>query len=222
MTQKWKVDPSLHSCKTVEDNGQVKKTLDYDETYVNEFLEQDPMRDWESISRCIDLFKYCLTKVTTDIKGKSLLDVGTKDGQFVEYTKSLGMDSLGIEISDGYVKWAQDKGRNVIKGNVCDLPKDWDCKFDVTFAHHVLGLTPDYFKAITEMFRVTKIGGIMLLLNDIPGNPKKHFSYVDSTDTYKEWLKHDDLNPHEVVYFGKNPNMPESKEHILFLKKKES
>ena len=57
--QKWKTDSNLHSCDTKKEKGQIIKKLDYNNVYINEFLDSDPLKDWESIDRCIRLFKFC-------------------------------------------------------------------------------------------------------------------------------------------------------------------
>lgn len=226
--QKWKTDESLHSCKTKGENGQVKKVLDYREVYIREFLDADPLRDWESIERCKDLFKFCVYEFLTElqletpesIKKWKFLDCGTKDGQMPAWVKEeYGTDALGIEISNPYIEWAQSKGRPVIYGDVCALPQVWTNKYDFVFSHHVLGLTSDYFKGLAEMFRVTKPGGYLVTLNDVPGNPKKHYSYIASTKAYDEWLKREELNPHEMLYYGDNPGMPGTTEKIMFMRK---
>jgi hypothetical protein len=218
MTQKWKTDPSLYSCKRVDFLNQSKKVIDYEKVYVNEFLNQDPLRDWESIERCKEFFNLCIIeKLGLDPTSMSFLDCGTKDGQMPEYLiNEYNMEAIGLEISDPYIKWAQSKNRPVYKGDVCCMPKSFTEKFDIVFSHHLLGLTMDYYLGLCEMFRCVKIGGYLMTLNSVPGNKKKHYSYVESTKSYDEWLKTDYLNPHEVLYYGKGLL---NGEVILLLKK---
>lgn len=219
MSQKWKQDPTLHSCNVVEENGVLKKQLDYTKTYIKEFLDSDPLRDWESIERCIYLWKFCSSFIDVD-EIDTLLDCGTKDGQFVDYIrKEEGIDALGIEISKPYVTYAQSQGRNVDYGNVCDLQYN-DNTFDFVFSHHVLGLTPDYFKALSEMYRVSK--RYMVTLNDVPGNKRKHYSYIDSPEVFDDWLKRPEFEGVNVLYSGRNDGFwgKSTTEWILFLEKK--
>ena len=173
--QKWKSDPSLYNCKRDKNN---KKKLDYYDTYIREFLSADPVRDWESIDRCIQLWKWCKSFIDIDKKTK-VLDCGTKDGQFAEWLEGQGYFSLGIEIDDQYVEYAQSLDRPVLKGDVCNIAIE-DNFFDVVFSHHVLGLCPDYKKAYQEMVRVCKPNGLIISCNDVPGNPKKHYSLISS------------------------------------------
>lgn len=126
-----------------------------------------------------------------------VLDVGTKDGQFPSWLERIGYSALGIEIDDEYVKYAQSKERPVRKGDACNLDFP-DESFNVVFAHHVQGLCPDYMKSYMEMFRTAKCDGYIVTCNQVPGNPRKHFSLVNSSNEIREMLK---LFKHEVVYF---------------------
>lgn len=209
--QKWKNDPSLHSCPRDEEK---KKKLNYYETYKKEFLDADPLRDWESIGRCVKLWSYFKEKVDIDID--RVLDCGTKDGQFAKWLQDVGYDSLGIEISEKYVKWAVDHKRPVIQADICNMPFQ-DNTFDVTFSHHVLGLTPDYKKSLQEMLRVVKPGGCLVTLNDCPGNPKKHYSYIKSPEEYREMLK--ECPNHIKIYFD-YLNPKKNNEFVMILQKK--
>lgn len=224
MTQKWKTDPSLYDCPTKSVDGYTKKDMPYIEDYVREFLDSDPIRDWESIDRCIELWNFCMDEVEADTDDYNVLDCGTKDGQFPEWLlKEEGVkDAIGIEIADSYVSYAQLKGRPVIKGDVCDIQFP-DETFDAVFSHHLLGLVPDYFGAMAEMFRVLKPGGYFITLNDVPGNPRKHYSYVEDKKTINEFLDRPELNPHDVVYYGSSAVYRDvkNKELVIFLKKLE-
>jgi SAM-dependent methyltransferase len=201
--QKWKTDESLYGAPTEVNGEQLNKKLDYDTVYRKEFLDCDPLRDWESIDRCIWLWEWAVNQII-DWDGESIvktmmdwkvLDIGTKDGQFVEYLVNNSIDGLGIEYSKPYVKYAQDKGRNVEWGDACHLfgMKDGstdhktDNTFDFVFSHHVLGLVSDYRKALDEMFRVSK--KYMIALNQVPGNPRKHYSYINSPQIFHNFVE---------------------------------
>jgi len=221
MTQKWKTDPTLYDCDVEEIDGQVKKKLDYENTYVKEFLDADPLRDWESFDRCKDLWNWCMSKLENpDISKWRVMDCGTKDCQFPEWLLDKVEYAVGIEISEPYVKYAQERNRPIIDVDVCDI-EFTDESFDFMFAHHLLGLTQDFRKGLAEMYRVLKVGGFMVTLDNIPGNKRKHYSYVDSMDTVKEWLKGEDFEGHEILYFDRNPyNKDLVGEVILFMEKK--
>lgn len=213
--QRWKTDPALHSCERIEEKLQSKKMLDYYDVYVDEFLNKDPIRDWESIERCIALWQFFLLQIEPFAGETSILDCGTKDGQFPEWLNKQGFEVLGIEISDAYVNWAQNHHRPVEYGDVCDMPPKWTDKFDVVFAHHLLGLVPDYWLGLTEMYRVTKPGGYLVTLNDVPGNPRKHYSYIGGPDIFEAFTH---MNKCDMIYSGPwNQEMP--KEYVYIVKK---
>lgn len=206
MTQKWKIDKTLHSAP--REDG--KKSLDYYNTYVKEFLDADPLRDWESIERCIKVWNFFLglpeVKLPKTVTWQ-ILDCGTKDGQFPQFLIENGFNCLGIEISEPYVKYAQEKGRPVEFDDVCDLDIP-DRTYNVAFAHHLLGLVPDYQKAYEEMIRVVKAGGFVVTLDNIPGNPRKHYEMVETSGQLQEIVQAASLqfdNVIDVVFFDKYP-----------------
>jgi ubiquinone/menaquinone biosynthesis C-methylase UbiE len=224
MTQKWKEDPKLYNCDRTRNGEQwsMQKALDYHSTYVDEFLNKDPLRDWESIDRCKKLWEFSITEILTkepEPNIEKVLDCGTKDGQFPEWlleTAENVKEAVGIEISPDYVKYAQEKGRPVVYGDVCNLPEEWTEKFDVVFSHHLLGLTPDYWKGLSEMYRVTKQGGYMVTLNDVPGNPRKHYSYIEDETIFGKFV---DENHANIIYNHKHPNRDFPKEWIFLIQK---
>jgi SAM-dependent methyltransferase len=214
--QKWKTDPKLYASPTVKDGYQVKKTLDYETTYVKEFLDSDPIRDWESIDRCRWLFNWCvkyLIDKKMDLEIDTILDCGTKDAQFPEIQRQEGYMSLGIELSESYVKYATKKGRPIMMMDVCNMTFE-DNQFDFVFSHHLHGLTPDYLKALDEMYRVSK--KYMVALNQVPGNPRKHYSYIENPTIFYEFTEKHNCN---VLHNGYLETGIEN-EWVIFVEKK--
>jgi len=216
--QKWKTDPKLYGCDRTEDG---KKKLDYETTYVKEFLDADPLMDWPSFDRCKDLWFWAMRQAKlnhTRLKEMTVLDCGAKDGQFPEFLVPITKESLGVEISDPYVQYCQERKRPVIKGDVCNLPEDWTDKWDFTFSHHIIGLVEDIDKALSEMFRVTKPEGYILTCLDIPGNDRKHYSYIENESIFQKFYEN---NPCEVVFNGRWNEQNFAKEWVFYLKKYE-
>lgn len=221
--QKWKKDPKLHSCETEKKGFQVTKKLDYSTTYKKEFLESDPLRDWESIERCKWLFNWCRRMIEnkhTNLPKRpifeSVLDIGTKDAQFPAWLRDeVGMKVvLGVEYSEEYVRYAINKERPIIWGNACDLNSFDDNEFDLVFSHHLHGLTPDYQKALDEMFRVSR--SYMVALNQVPGNKRKHYSYIGSPEIFHDFVRR---QPCKVIY-NDYLDTGYKNEWVIFVRKK--
>jgi len=214
--QKWKQDVKLHSCPTYKTDGQVRKKMNYDEVYIKEFLDADPVRDWESIEGCKKLWQFSLDKIgNPDVSEWNVLDCGSKDGQFPEHIEPLVRDVVGIEISKPYLEYAKEKNRPVVYGDVCNMDFD-DNSFDFVFSHHLLGLTSDYYKGLCEMFRVTKPGGHIVSLDNIPGNPRKHYSFIEDKHVIDMWLERKNLKPHKMLYYD---YWSDSKELVILMEK---
>jgi len=58
--------------------------------------------------------------------GKSLLDVGCANGQFLEYTRNYGINALGIDISEEMVGVAKANGLNCKVADLFDLAGEYD------------------------------------------------------------------------------------------------
>lgn len=210
--QRWKTDPALFNAPTKQDGLQTKKELDYDTTYRKEFLDADPLQDWESIDRCIWLWEWALGYVEDDPTTWTVLDVGTKDAQFPEWLREQSIMGIGLEYSEPYVRYAINKGRPSAYGNACamDYP---DSSFDFVFSHHLHGLLPDYLLGLQEMFRVAH--SYMICLNQVPGNPRKHYSFIDSPQIYHDFVESIDC---EVIY-NDFLDTGHANEWVLFVRK---
>lgn len=220
--QRWKTDPVLRDCPREEQGHQKKKLMNYEDVYRKEFLDCDPLRDWESIDRCRYLWDWCLKQLGMNYRklGYSewqtwrVLDCGTKDGQFPQWLREIGCEhAMGTEISGSYVDYAKGKGRPVVWGDMCNMDVSWSDNFDFVFAHHVLGLTPDYQKALDEMYRVTN--KYMVALNQVPGNKKKHYSYIDSPEIFNKFIED---NPCTVIW-NDYLETGYGNEFVIFIKK---
>lgn len=216
-TQKWKNDPSLFNAPTEQNGLQTKKILDYDTTYRKEFLDCDPLQDWPSFDRCKWLWKWAMDLIQNDIDSKdvfqwAVLDLGTKDGCFPDWLRTNGIMAIGLEYAESYVRYAINKGRPVQYGNVCDMEFD-DNSFDYVFSHHLLGLVEDNKKALEEMYRVTN--KYLINLSQIPGNPKKHYSYMKDNKLFNNFITD---NPCKVLYNDYLDTGYEN-EYVIFIKK---
>ena len=222
MVQKWKEDPGLHSCERKILGSQKIKTLDYEKVYKHEFLESDKLRDWESVDRCKHLWQWAIDKIDINPSSWSVIDVGTKDCQFPEWLiKDYVVEkAIGCEIADDYLKYAESKGRPIVYANACDMPKRMYKKFDMVFSHHLLGLVPDYLKGLNEMWKCVKPGGFMITLNDVPGNPRKHYSLIEDSKIFMDFMSQDEvIDSYPALIFNDYWNNDFPKEWVFFIQK---
>lgn len=94
--------------------------------------------------------------------GAKVLDVGCNSGEFMVLLKEKkGCDVYGVEISEHLVAKCIEKGLNVSKSDAEELPFE-DGAFDVVTCMEVLVHLHDPAKALKEMRRVLKPGGVLL------------------------------------------------------------
>ncbi len=94
-------------------------------------------------------------------RGKDILECGCGTGLLLERFAKFGKSAKGIDLSDGMLALAKERGLDVTQGSVTDLPFA-DESFDVTCSFKVLAHVEDIGKALAEMTRVTRRGGIVL------------------------------------------------------------
>ncbi|WP_406682989.1 methyltransferase domain-containing protein [Seonamhaeicola sp. MEBiC1930] len=92
-----------------------------------------------------------------------------------------------------------------IKADICNLPFD-DNSFDVILCNHVLEHIPNDTKAMEELYRVLKIGGIGIL--QIPQDLSRETTFEDDSITDKKerakiFGQYDHVRVYGVDYFDK-------------------
>jgi ubiquinone/menaquinone biosynthesis C-methylase UbiE len=93
--------------------------------------------------------------------GRDILECGCGTGLILERLAELARRAAGIDLSPGMLELARSRGLEVKEGSVTHLPFD-DASFDVTCSFKVLAHVPDIGKALSEMARVTRPGGVIL------------------------------------------------------------
>jgi ubiquinone/menaquinone biosynthesis C-methylase UbiE len=92
---------------------------------------------------------------------KDVLECGCGTGLVLERIKQHARRAVGIDLSPGMLELARARGLEVQEGSVTDLPFH-DASFDVTCSFKVLAHVPDIARALAEMARVTRPGGVIL------------------------------------------------------------
>lgn len=93
--------------------------------------------------------------------GKDVLECGCGTGLILERLARFARRAVGIDLSPGMLELATARGLEAKEGSVTDLPFENDT-FDVTCSFKVLAHVPDIGKALAEMARVTRPGGVVL------------------------------------------------------------
>jgi ubiquinone/menaquinone biosynthesis C-methylase UbiE len=93
--------------------------------------------------------------------GRDILECGAGTGLLLERMARFAKSAKGIDLSPGMLDKARSRGLDVIEASVTSIPFA-DSSFDVTCAFKVLAHVPELGRALTEMARVTRPGGVVL------------------------------------------------------------
>jgi SAM-dependent methyltransferase len=93
--------------------------------------------------------------------GKDVLECGAGTGLLLERFGRFARSARGIDLSPGMLAKAHARGLDVREASVTDIPFD-DGRFDVTCAFKVLPHVHEVGKALAEMARVTRPGGVVI------------------------------------------------------------
>ncbi len=94
-------------------------------------------------------------------EGKDILECGCGTGLLLDRFRTFARSASGIDLSDGMLARAKERGLDVRQGSVTALPYE-DESFDVTCSFKVLAHVEDIGRALSEMTRVTRRGGVVL------------------------------------------------------------
>ncbi len=94
-------------------------------------------------------------------QGKRVLELGCGTGLIMDRIAPYAESLVGIDLSPGMAKKAQERGHDARVGSVTDLPFE-DRSFDVAFSFKVLAHVPEIEKALAEAARVVRPGGVIL------------------------------------------------------------
>jgi ubiquinone/menaquinone biosynthesis C-methylase UbiE len=99
------------------------------------------------------------------VRGEKILDAGSGTGLFTREFRVRGVNVVGLDISWAMLRWAQKKSgerpSRLVTADMMLLPFA-DGVFDKTVSVTALEFIEDEKKAVAELFRVTKPGGIVV------------------------------------------------------------
>ncbi len=145
--------------------------------------------------------------------GMKILEPGCGRGEFLKIFKDLGLEAVGLDISNEFEKDFSKDRINLILGDVEDkkgipFPDDsFDVIYNKSFLEHLSN--PDKF--LTEAFRILKPGGIIIsLVPDWESNYKTYFDDFTHRTPFtmpslKDILKMTNFSEVEVSKFRQLP-----------------
>jgi ubiquinone/menaquinone biosynthesis C-methylase UbiE len=93
--------------------------------------------------------------------GGDVLECGVGTGLLLERFAGFAKSAKGIDLSPGMLERARARGLDVHEASVTAIPFD-DASFDVTCSFKVLAHVPEIGRALAEMARVTRPGGVVI------------------------------------------------------------
>jgi len=96
------------------------------------------------------------------IEAGSVLDIGCGNGEYLLRLKSIGWKCQGVEFNDKALSICRSNGLNVFHGDLISAKFDSE-SFDFVSAHHLIEHAPDPHELVSEISRITKPGGSVLI-----------------------------------------------------------
>jgi ubiquinone/menaquinone biosynthesis C-methylase UbiE len=93
--------------------------------------------------------------------GRDVLEVGCGTGLVMLRIREFARSAKGVDLSPGMLEKAKARGLDVQLASATELPYESN-QFDVTCSFKVLAHVPEIEKALSEMARVTRPGGVVL------------------------------------------------------------
>ena len=129
-----------------------------------------------------------------------ILDVGTRNGLFLDELKKRGFDAIGIEVTD-IADYAISMGRNVVKGDIQKRTQWADGYFKTVVATHVIEHLYDPEAGLREIRRI--LDGYLYvafpLQGDIASGNWLHLGHYSGYDTIDAMAKLLTENGFEII-----------------------
>lgn len=95
-------------------------------------------------------------------RGKRVLEAGCGTGLMLSRIDRVATQAVGVDLSSGMLGRARDRGLTVVQGSITALPFG-EATFDTVCSFKVLAHVPDIERALSELARVTRPGGHLVL-----------------------------------------------------------
>jgi 2-polyprenyl-3-methyl-5-hydroxy-6-metoxy-1,4-benzoquinol methylase len=135
-----------------------KRKMYFYESFAEHF--DSKMNMYDTNKRLEVVFKELLTE---DISNKKLLDAGCGTGWFSRVAAERGANVTSMDLGDNLLaKVALKCSSERVVGSILNIPLS-DNDFDIVISSEVIEHVPDPLRAMQELYRVLKPGGIMIL-----------------------------------------------------------
>jgi ubiquinone/menaquinone biosynthesis C-methylase UbiE len=149
----------LRAKRVASMDPELDKTRAYYDDFAKRYEDQRRPNDGGGYHALIDDLEIEL--VARYGTGKDVLECGCGTGLILDRVRAFARNAHGIDLSPGMLERARARGLDVREGSVTSLPFD-DASFDVTCSFKVLAHVPEIERALAEMARVTRPGGVVL------------------------------------------------------------
>jgi 2-polyprenyl-3-methyl-5-hydroxy-6-metoxy-1,4-benzoquinol methylase len=136
------------------------------------------------------------------VEAGSVLDIGCGSGEYLLRLQSIGWECQGVEFNDKAVSICRSNGLNVFHGDLLSANFGSE-SFDFVTAHHLIEHAPDPHELVSEISRITKPGGSVLIRT--PNSESLGRSWFGTN-----WFAND-VPRHIFLYSEKNLRMLASK-----------
>lgn len=140
----------------MSDNHQTKRAINYYDEFSNTYDEQRRKGYFGFVNQLE------FEKIEPHARGKKALEIGCGTGLILEHTDTVAETAIGVDVSPRMIDICLKKDLNaqVIDGH--SLPFA-DNSFDLSYSFKVLPHVPDISQMLTEIARVTRPDGRMVL-----------------------------------------------------------
>lgn len=136
-----------------------EKKMYFYESFAKEF--DSKMNMYDTLKRVSVFFDECLR--AEDLRGKKLLDAGCGTGWFSKKAVERGATVTSMDLGENLLAEVAKKCNSErVVGSILEMPFE-DNTFDYVISSEVIEHVPEPYKAIREIYRVLKPGGVMVL-----------------------------------------------------------
>ncbi len=153
--QKNKITMTNEINKINEDNTRIYEIGG--DNYVKVFIPLHQGLSYPALLKLIDTH-------VGDIKGKSILDVGCRNGEFLDLLAEKGALTTGIDLTEDSIETACKNGHTAHVGSMHDMSMIESNQFDVVVSNFTINYLPKDGQKQTfqEIYRVLKPNGVLI------------------------------------------------------------